>query len=141
MELYLNFVLAHPWLFAAAGLLLALMVANELHGHLTGATRLSTAQAVRFINDREPLILDVRPVADYKRGHLAGAVNVPLAKLEQRMNELNRAKDAPVLVYCNIGGTASEASRQLLKRGHSQVFQLSGGINAWLGASLPVTTK
>jgi len=141
MEPYLSFVLAHPALFAAVGVLVLLLIANEVHGHATGAKRLSIPEAVRLINDREPAIVDVRGAADYKRGHLLGAINIPAAKVGERSTEIARDKARPVLLYCALGGSSGEASRALLKQGYSQVYQLSGGINGWLGASLPVTTK
>lgn len=141
MAQYLTFVLAHPWLFVAVAALLVLFIANELHGRATGAPSVTVTEAVRMINDREPLIVDVRSAADYKRGHLRGAVNIPAARIAERASELGRDKERPLLLYCSIGPTAAEAARTLLKLGHTQVFKLSGGINGWLGANLPVTTK
>jgi rhodanese-related sulfurtransferase len=139
METYIAFAQNHVALFAALGVAVLLFIANEVHGNVFGGRRLSVAEAVRLINDREPLIIDVRPAADYKRGHLLNAVNIPAAKLRERINERDRSR--PVLVYCALGGTAAEAAAELRRQGFTEAYPLRGGINDWLAANLPVTTK
>lgn len=141
MQQYLEFIANHPGLFAALAGVVTLLIANEVHGSLTGGKRLSAPEAVRLINDREPLILDVRAPGDFKRSHLLHAVNVPLAKLEERAAELSKDKTRPVLVYDALGGSAAEAAARLRKLGFSEAYPLRGGLNGWLGANLPVTAK
>lgn len=141
MQPYLQFVLAHPALFAAAAALLVLFIANEVHGNLTGGKRLSAHEAVRLINDRSPLVVDLRGANEYKRSHLLGAVNIPAAKLTDRIAELGKDKARPVLLYDALGGGAAEAAVKLRKQGFTEAYPLRGGINAWQGASLPVTAK
>jgi rhodanese-related sulfurtransferase len=141
MQLYLDFVIAHPILFAALAGVVALLIANEVHGNLTGGKRLSIPEAVRLINDREPLIVDVRTVADFKRSHLLNALNIPLAKIDERATELGRDKSRPILIYDALGSSAGEAADKIKKLGHAEAYPLRGGINSWLGASLPVTAK
>lgn len=141
MSQFLEFFQNHPGLFAALAAVLALLVANEVHGALTGGKRLSAVEAVRLINDRDPVILDVRAPADFKRGHLLNAVNVPLAKLESGLPAAARDKARPLLVYCALGGSSVGAAEQLKKSGWTEVYPLRGGINAWLTQNLPVTTR
>jgi rhodanese-related sulfurtransferase len=141
MPQLLEFFHHHLALFAGLGVLLVLLLANELHGILTGGRRLAPMEAVRLINDREAIVVDVRPVADYKKSHLLNAVNLPLAKLEERAGELGKDKSRPLLVYCALGGTAVEAASKLRRLGHSEVYPLRGGLNGWLGSNLPVTAK
>ncbi|MDR3417793.1 MAG: rhodanese-like domain-containing protein [Nevskia sp.] len=131
----------HIGLFAALAAVLALLLANELHGAIAGGRRLAPLEAVRLINDREAIVVDVRPPADFKKGHLLNALNLPLSKLEERAGELGKDKSRPVLVYCALGGTATEAAAKLRKLGHSEVYPLRGGLNGWLGSNLPVTAK
>jgi rhodanese-related sulfurtransferase len=140
MQQFIEFFGNHTILFAGLAVALALVAANEVHGVLTGGKKLSTTEAVRMINDRDPLILDLRPVADFKKGHLLNAVNVPLAKIEERASEFkDRAR--PVLVYCALGGTSGEAAAKLRKLGFTETYPLRGGLNAWIQGSLPVTVK
>lgn len=128
-------------LFSALGFIALLLIVNEMSGAITGEKRLSPPEAVRLINDRSPLIVDVRTPADFKRGHILNAVNVPHAKLAERMGELGKDRARPIVVYCALGGVAAQATHQLKKAGYSEVYPLKGGLNNWLGASLPVTSK
>lgn len=141
MDQLLQFFSNHPYLFVALGVVLALVVANELHGSLTGGKRLNVVEAVRLINDRDPIILDVRPPADFKRGHLLNALNLPLTKLEELPGKVGKDKDKPVLVYCALGGSSVGAADRLRKSGFAEVYPLRGGLNAWLTSNLPVTTR
>lgn len=141
LQQYLEFAAHHPGLFAALAGVLSLLIANEVHGHLTGGKRLSAPEAVRFINDRDPVIVDLRAPGDFKRSHLLGAVNLPLAKLEDRLGELGKDKSRPVLLYDALGGGGVEAVARLKKHGFTEAYPLGGGLNGWLGANLPVTAK
>jgi rhodanese-related sulfurtransferase len=141
MEQYLHFLTSHPILFALLGVVLVALIINEIHGNLTGGKRLGTAEAVRLINDRDPLILDVRTVADFKRGHLLNSLNLPLAKLEEQIGQLGKDKARPVLVYCALGSTSVTAVDKLRKNGFTEAYPLKGGINNWQASNLPVTVK
>lgn len=141
MSQLLEFAQHHVYLFAAFGALLVLFIANEVHGSLTGGQRLAPLDAVRLINDRDALVVDLRPAGDFKKSHLMNAVNVPVAKLEERAGELGKDKARPVLLYCALGSVAGEAAARLRKLGFSEVYPLRGGINGWLGSNLPVTAK
>lgn len=141
MDLLLAFAAAHPLLISALGLSLLAIIANEVHGSVTGGKKLLPTEAVRLINDRDAKVVDVRPVADFKKGHLLGAVNIPHDKLKDRLTELEKDKSRPVILYCALGGTARESALLLKKAGFSEAYPLAGGLNAWVGASLPVTAK
>lgn len=118
-----------------------LFILNELAGTLTAGVRMSPLEAVRLINDRSPLIVDLRPAADFKKGHLLNAVSLPLAKLGERAGELAKDKSQPLLVYCALGGSSVEAAKTLRKAGYAEVYPLRGGVNGWMSANLPLTAK
>ncbi|MEK6806080.1 MAG: rhodanese-like domain-containing protein [Pseudomonadota bacterium] len=131
----------HPLLFAALGAVLVLLVLNEVAGNYLGVRKLSPPEAVRLINDRDALVVDLRPVADYKRGHILNAVNIPAAKLTEKITEYSKTRDKPIVLVCALGGQATQGAEQLRKAGYTEAFPLRGGINDWLGASLPVTAS
>lgn len=141
MDQLLQFVGQHPVLFSALGAVAVLLILNEMSGIVTGEKRLSPQEAVRLINDRHALVLDVRPAADFKKGHVLNAVNVPQAKLMERIGELGKDMARPVVVYCALGGVAAQAAHTLKKAGFAEVYPIKGGLNGWLSASLPVTTR
>lgn len=139
MQQFAEFFFNHPLLFSALAVVLLALAINEVHGNLTGGKRLGAQEAVRLINDRDPIILDVRPATDFKRGHLLNAVNVAPNKIDDNAGKWG--KDKPILVYCALGGSSVAVADQLKKSGFAEVYPIRGGINAWLGANLPVTAK
>lgn len=140
MQQLVEFFANHTTLFAALLLVLTAVTVNEVHGTLTGGKRLGALEAVRMINDRDPIILDVRPLADYKKGHLLNAVSLPLAKLDEGITQF-KDKSRPIVVYCLLGGSSRTAAEKFKKGGYREVYPLRGGMNAWLTANLPVTLK
>jgi rhodanese-related sulfurtransferase len=141
MDQLLYFLGQHPVLVSALGAVVVALILNEMSHLVTGEKRLSPLEAVRLINDRQALVVDVRPAGDYKKGHILNAINVPQAKLTERLPELGKDPARPIVVYCALGGVAAQASHELKKAGYSEVYPIRGGLNGWLAASLPVTTR
>ena len=131
----------HPVLSGSLLVVLAAIAVNEWLIVRRGGTRVSAADAVRLINDRDAQVIDLRAVADYKRGHILNAINVPLAKLEGEMVKLQKKKDRPLVLCCALGSVSLQAGAKLRAAGFSEVYPLTGGINAWQNAGLPVTAS
>ena len=106
-----------------------------------GAQNLSPAEATLLMNREDALVLDVRESGEWSSGHIPGARHITLAQLDKRMSEIEKFKDRPIIICCASGNRSSSACGQLKKGGFEKVFNLSGGISAWLGANLPLTTK
>ena len=68
-----------------------------------GGRGVSPAQATQLINREDAHILDVREVDEYAAGHLPDAVNIPGGKLAERIGELEKFKDKPIIVCCASG--------------------------------------
>ncbi len=103
-----------------------------------GGPWVNTLQATQMINREDALLLDVRDAAEYAKGHILGAKNVPLADLERRAAEFDRHKAKPVIVHCDTGSRATRALGVLKARGFANVVNLAGGYGAWQQAGLPV---
>lgn len=141
MEQLIEFAGNNLVLFAAAATVIAALIANEVHGNMTGVPRIGAVEAVRMINDREPLVVDVRSGSDFKKGHLINALHLPSQKVASQGNELGKDKQRPIIVYCALGSTSREAANQIRKQGFQEVYSLRGGINGWLQANQSITTK
>ena len=74
-----------------------------------GVPNLSTAEAINLINRSHALVLDVRNEAEFAGGHIVDAKHIPLDKLAERLNELNKYKDKPILVNCQRGMRSAKA--------------------------------
>jgi rhodanese-related sulfurtransferase len=103
-----------------------------------GGASVSTLQATLLMNQKNALVLDVRDAAEYEKGHLLNARNIPLGELEARSAELEKHKAKPVIVVCDTGNRSGRAAAALRKQGFEQVFTLGGGIGAWQQAGLPL---
>jgi len=81
-------------------------------------------------------ILDVRTEGEYAEGHIEGAINIPVEELEQRLDELD--KERGILVYCRSGFRSEQACEMLIEGGFRKVYNMEGGIIAWMGAGYPI---
>jgi rhodanese-related sulfurtransferase len=83
-------------------------------------------------------LIDVLAPGYFEKGHIEGAINVPLADLETRAGELT--KDARIVVYCYnyICGASTQAAEKLAKLGFKDVSDYKGGFQEWKEAGLPV---
>jgi len=75
-------------------------------------------------------IIDVRSPEEWRRGHLPGAIHIPLALLPDRIGELDAS--APIVLQCQGGGRSSIATSLLQSRGLPDVSNLAGGYDAWV---------
>jgi rhodanese-related sulfurtransferase len=83
----------------------------------------------------EHLLVDVRTPEEFASGHIAGAVNIPVDELAQRLNEV--PQDKPVVLYCRSGNRSGQAAQILDQAGYPQIYDL-GGIVAWTEQGFPV---
>lgn len=103
-----------------------------------GATNVQPSEAVTLINRNGALVLDVREASEFVLGHITDAKHIPLDALTDRMSELSKYKNKPIIVNCQHGMRAAKACNVLRKADFTQVFNLEGGIVAWEKAKLPV---
>lgn len=120
---------------------LLFLVWTEVMRKLRGLPELSPAQAVPWINDPNAVIVDVSSVADFNRGHIVNARNLPASRLANPDAEILKLKNHKLLVVCKSGQTAVAAAQSLRKMGASDVAVLKGGMALWRSEQFPVTTK
>lgn len=80
--------------------------------------------------------IDVRSPAEFRSMHIKGVTNMPLDSLEKHIAELSK-KDA-VYVHCKSGARTEKACDLLNKYHLSNIVKMSGGIDDWHAAGLPV---
>ncbi|MEG0749856.1 MAG: FAD-dependent oxidoreductase [Carnobacterium sp.] len=87
---------------------------------------MTPADLVHRQNSGELLqIVDTRSKKDFEKAHVKGAVQIPLAELRERSQELD--KSLVTITYCNKGVTGNAAQNVLLNHGFEKVYNLSGG--------------
>lgn len=125
------------WVMAAVisgAMLLASIVRSSGKG-------VSVTEATLLINREDALVVDVRETGEWSTGHIPNARHIALGQLDKHMSELEKFKNRPVIICCASGNRSSSACGTLKRAGFERVFNLSGGLSAWTGAGLPVTTK
>ncbi len=107
----------------------------------TGASSVGPQKAVMLINRQGAVVVDVREKKEFDTGHIVDSINIPLAKLKQRLSELRKHKEKPVVVVCKLGQHSGDAAKTLQESGYAEVFRLSGGLTEWKAQSLPLVQK
>jgi rhodanese-related sulfurtransferase len=76
-------------------------------------------------------LIDVREVDEVAEGTLPGAINIPLALLPDRIDELDKSRR--VVLLCRSGGRSTSAAKYLTQQGFGDVVNLAGGMLAFDG--------
>jgi rhodanese-related sulfurtransferase/DNA-binding HxlR family transcriptional regulator len=106
-------------------------------GNRDGLERIGRDELAQRLAAGDVILIDVRPVAEYEAGHIAGARSIPIDTLEGRLNDL--PDDIEVVAYCRgpFCVYADQAVRQLTRHGR-QARRLEDGFPQWQRAGLPV---
>lgn len=86
----------------------------------------------------EWLLIDVRTPEEYKQGHIPGAINMPHNEINGFVEQLNDAKNKPIIIYCRTGRRATIAMQMLEQKQFLRVTHLEGDMMGWTEAGLPV---
>jgi rhodanese-related sulfurtransferase len=135
MARFLEFLINH-WMLS--GMWLILFVALVVYLKKKGGKAIGIHEVTRLINHEDGMVLDIRDKKVFDKGHIVNAINIPLLKLDERITELDKYKQKPVIVVCQMGHQSGDAVRKLETKGHPNVFRLSGGITEWQSQGLPL---
>jgi rhodanese-related sulfurtransferase len=93
----------------------------------------------RLMRRGEITVIDVRPAGEFERGHLPGALSIPVAELKRRMREIPKGRD--VIAYCRgrYCVYSLDAVKLLRKQGY-RARRAEEGFPDWKAAGLPVET-
>ncbi len=136
-----------PYFGAALGLLALVMPTyaghDQVEDDLTYFLPIAPARAKELLDGGEKVIFfDLREPEDFKRGHLPGAILLPLRELPSQFAKVPRT--GRVVLYCSCGpGNIEEGySYQILReQGYRNISVLEGGMTEWLRLGYPVVTE
>jgi rhodanese-related sulfurtransferase len=100
----------------------------------------TSAELLERLGRGDVLVLDVRPAAEYRAGHIAGARSIPVAELERRLRQLPKGRE--IVAYCRgeFCLYADEAVARLRQRGF-RARRLDVGFPDWKAQGLPVASS
>ncbi len=122
---------------------------TQKEGNPSMFKNVSVEEAREMIKE-DVFVLDVRTPAEFNSSHIEGATLIPVTNafgsnvspeglLEARTDEIPQNKK--ILVYCRTGQRGTAASKILINAGNSEVYNMAGGINAWVNAGYPVVSS
>jgi rhodanese-related sulfurtransferase len=135
MDRLFEFVINHYILVSAFFVLWAVFFSMESK---RGGQSVSPQQATNMVNREDAQVIDLRDADEFRKGHIAGSLNIPMSQLADRIGELDRLKGKPLILVCKMGTSASAAGRQLRTRGFDKIARMQGGIQGWRADNLPV---
>ena len=100
-----------------------------------GYTSMSMDEAREIIEedtDHEYLIVDVRTQEEYDKGHIPGAMLLPLADIREGNVDALPDKDQAMMVYCWTGRRSEDSAILLVDMGYKNVYDIGGFID-WTG--------
>jgi rhodanese-related sulfurtransferase len=94
--------------------------------------RIKVDELKKLMSERQVVVVDVRSVDAYNSGHIKGAINLSLDKI-QAGEYKDLPRDKRIITYCSCGAENSSASASALleKAGFKNGATLLGGTNAW----------
>jgi rhodanese-related sulfurtransferase len=137
----MQFVTNNIWLIVIAVVSGSMLIWPLIRGVVAGVSEVDTVEAVRLINHSDALLLDVREDSEFDSEHVPNSKHIPAGRVGDRLKELEKYKDKPIVILCRSGDRSTAACGLLRKAGFSDVRSLKGGIEAWRQASLPVSKK
>lgn len=134
----LEFVTHNWYLFVALGVILFLLVAGPVSQQMHGIKNVNVAQTVQLLNRENAVVVDVCEPKEFSAGHVPNAVNLPLGSLNDRLREIEKHKNRPIVVSCRSGNRSLKGAVLLRKHGFPTVYNLAGGLLAWERDNLPL---
>jgi rhodanese-related sulfurtransferase len=129
MQLPLLTAEGHPWLPRSVG--------SRLH-------HVDAQEAMRLVENPKVMVVDTRDTRDFSQQYIPGAISLPYHGFNEHYPQFTASvsKETPLLLYCygTDCGLAGRVAKRLIIRGYTEVTALSGGINAWKAANLPLET-
>jgi rhodanese-related sulfurtransferase len=104
--------------------------------NMNGFRNITVAELQVMVKQGGLCLLDVRTDAEVARGKIPQGDSLPLHLLPLRLGGMD--KNSPTVFYCQTGGRSAQAAAFAAANGFADVYNLEGGIMAWVRAGLPI---
>ena len=107
---------------------------NSVEGAI--AKDVSVLEFKKLINSNEGVLLDVRTPEEVAGAKINGSININIndSNFETELSKIDKKK--AVYVYCKSGGRSGKAMDKMNSLGFTKVYNLDGGITAWISEGL-----
>ncbi len=118
----------------------ALLFVIELIRLKTSAQRITPLQLTQLVNHKNATVIDTRPTEAFAKGHIVGAISLPVTELKANIKKMDKYKSKPIVFVCTRGQESIKIASELKSQGF-HVHVLGGGMNSWIHAEMPVVKK
>ena len=141
MDQYIEFASNH-WMLVVAFLAVTFFLIQDIiEAGVRKYQTISPMLTVTKLNTGTPIIVDVREEGEYKKGHIADAINIPVASIENQIKKIELYKQDDVIVVCHTGTRSASACSNLMKLGFEKIFLMTGGMQSWEENKLPIVSN
>jgi len=136
----IGFIQQNWHLFAALGVIAALLALDPLRRRSGGIRSVSAVQLPQLMNHDGAIVLDVGEPTEFKKGHIPKAINMPVGQLKNDLGRLEkyRTKNTPIVLSSRANQHANRAAGILRKNNFSNLYTLNGGLVSWEKENLPL---
>lgn len=127
----IEFALNHYMLALALVVVTYLLIQEFFDAALKKFSFISPLLAVTKMNNGDTVVIDVREIDEFNKGHIETAVNISLSKIKEQTASLDIYKNNEILIVCQDGTRSSNAGKLLTNAGLKNVFVITGGMQSW----------
>jgi len=141
IDQYIEFASSHWMLVTAFFAVTFFLVQDIVESGMRKYQTISPMLTVTKLNSGNPIIVDVREANEFKKGHIADAILIPVASIEKQIKKIELYKKDDVIVVCHTGTRSAPACATLTKLGFENIFLMTGGMQSWEENKLPIVTS
>lgn len=93
--------------------------------------QMNATELAAWLPDNAALLIDVREAHELANGMLKDAKHIPMNHIPARINELEAAKNSPIVLICRSGQRSMQVGQYLEQSGFTDVINLQNGMNGW----------
>ncbi|MET1257081.1 rhodanese-like domain-containing protein [Aliikangiella maris] len=138
MAEFYEFLMRHWELSLGWGILAVLLLITQIKHMAVGPKSITTQILTNLVNREDGVVVDIRGQSEFGKGHIQGAVNMPMSKLKDNYKDLEKYQGKPIIMVCANGIQVNAACEILRKAGISPLYKLAGGMASWTGDNLPL---
>ena len=127
--------ISEQWVLVSVFMVLVYLFA--INERVKSGKPISPHVVTRMINTDDAVLVDIREAKEFKAGHIAGAINIPVAKIMDRIAELEPHREKAIIVADKVGQQSGAIGRKLQQKDFS-VMRLTGGMMEWKNQNLPM---
>jgi rhodanese-related sulfurtransferase len=139
IEQILQFIQNHWALCAAFGAAVILLIFEEARNKISGIPKISAHTLTMLINRENAATIDLRNQKAFASGHIIDSINIIRSEFDANLKKIEPYKNQPVILVDEMDANAATIGTKLQKQGFTKIHILTGGIQAWKNAKLPLT--